>query len=138
MIVPAQISILELLRWKTGVNMKYEHFETLKKNSDFKNVYNKKKSFSDKYLVMYISRNGTDTIRLGVSVSKKVGNSIVRHRLARLIRESFRLESHKIEKGLDIVVIARTSLKDKGYNETHQSMVKLCKHFGIYNEENLT
>ena len=63
MIVPAQISILGLLRWKMGVNMKYEHFETLKKNSDFKNVYNKKKSFSDKYLVMYISRNGTDTIR---------------------------------------------------------------------------
>ena len=108
----------------------------MRKNSDFKNVYNKKKSFSDKYLVMYISKNGTDTIRLGVSVSKKVGNSIVRHRLARLIRESFRLESHKIQKGLDIVVIARTSLKDKGYNETHQSMVKLCKHFGIYDEEN--
>ena len=84
---------------------------------------------------MYIKENGTDTIRLGVSVSKKVGNSIVRHRLARLIRESFRLESHRITRGLDIVVVARTSLSDKGYKETHQSMVHLCKHFGIYNDE---
>ena len=117
--------------------MKYQYFETLRKNSDFRSVYNKKKSFGDRYLVMYIKENGTDTIRLGVSVSKKVGNSIVRHRLARLIRESFRLESHKITRGLDIVVVARTSLSDKGYKETHQSMVH--KHFGIYNdEENLT
>ena len=122
-----------------GVNMKYQYFETLRKNSDFRSVYNKKKSFGDRYLVMYIKENGTDTIRLGVSVSKKVGNSIVRHRLARLIRESFRLERHRITRGLDIVVVARTSLSDKGYKETHQSMVHLCKHFGIYNdEENLT
>lgn len=118
--------------------MKYKYFETLKKNSDFKNVYNKKKSYSDKYLIMYINQNGTDTIRLGVSVSKKVGNSIVRHRLARLIRESFRLESDKITRGLDIVVVARPSLRDKGYNETHQSMIKLCRHFGIYDEESIS
>ena len=119
--------------------MKYKNFETLKKNSDFKKIYNKKKSLANRLLVMYIAENGTDTIRLGVSVSKKVGNSIVRHRLARLIRESFRLESHRITRGLDIVVVARTSLSDKGYKETHQSMVHLCKHFGIYNdEENLT
>ena len=111
--------------------MKYQYFETLRKNSDFRSVYNKKKSFGDRYLVMYIKENGTDTIRLGVSVSKKVGNSIVRHRLARLIRESFRLESHRITRGLDIVVVARTSLSDKGYKETHQSMVHLCKHFLI-------
>lgn len=118
--------------------MKYEHFETLRKNSDFKNVYNKKNSHADKYLVMYIAKNGTDTVRLGVSVSKKVGNSIVRHRLARLIRESFRLESHRVKRGLDIVVVARTSLKDKGYKETHQSMNNLCRYFGIYDEESFT
>jgi ribonuclease P protein component len=120
------------------MNMKYQYFETLRKNSDFRRVYNKKKSYSDKYLVMYISENGTDTLRLGVSVSKKVGNSIVRHRLARLIRESFRLESPKIRRGFDIVVVARTSLKDMGFHETYQSMVKLCRHFGIYDEKSIS
>ena len=49
--------------------MKYSNFETLKKNSDFKKVYNKKISYANKYLVMYILENGTDTLRLGVSVS---------------------------------------------------------------------
>ncbi len=105
--------------------MKFKDFETLSKNSDFKKVYNKKKSFANKLLVMYVLENGMDTIRLGVSVSKKVGNSIVRHRLARLIREAFRLNSHKIIKGLDIVVVARAGLKDKGYDETHKAMVHL-------------
>ena len=76
------------------------NFETLKKNSDVKCIYNKKKSFANKYLIMYIDENGTDTLKLGVSVSKKVGNSIVRHRLARLIRESFRLHTQSYKWGL--------------------------------------
>ena len=64
--------------------MKYKDFETLKSNEDFKRVYTKRKSYANRELIMYIAKNGTDTKRLGVSVSKKVGNSIVRHRLARL------------------------------------------------------
>ena len=112
--------------------MKYKNFETLKKNSDFKKIYNKKKSLANRLLVMYIAENGTDTIRLGVSVSKKVGNSIVRHRLARLIREAFRLNSDKVKKGFDIIVIARADLKDKKYNETESAMVHLLKMHKIY------
>lgn len=112
--------------------MKYENFETLRKNNDFRKVYNKRKSLANKYLVMYILENGTDTIRLGVSVSKKVGNSIVRHRLARLIREAFRLNSHCVKSGLDIVVVARASLKGKGYNETESAMLHLLKLHKIY------
>ncbi|EKC66347.1 ribonuclease P protein component, partial [human gut metagenome] len=52
--------------------MKYKDFETLRSNQEFKKVYNNKKSFANKNLIMYISENGTDTKRLGVSVSKKV------------------------------------------------------------------
>ena len=65
--------------------------ESLKKNKDFQIVYRKGKSVANSYLVMYILPNNTDRNRLGISVSKKVGNSVVRHRLTRLIRESYRL-----------------------------------------------
>ena len=85
--------------------MKYKDFETLKKNEDFKKVYNKRNSYANRELIMYISKNGTDTKRLGVSVSKKVGNSIVRHRLARLVREAFRLNTDHIPDGIDVVVV---------------------------------
>ena len=59
--------------------MKYS--ESLKKNKDFQYIYRKGKSYANKYLVMYVLENGTGQNRLGISVSKKVGNSIVRHRL---------------------------------------------------------
>ena len=70
--------------------MKYS--ESLKKHKDFQHVYKKGSSYANKYLVMYVLENQTEGNRLGISVSKKVGNSIVRHRLTRLIRESYRLQ----------------------------------------------
>ena len=65
--------------------------ESLKKNSDFKNVYGAGKSYANRYLVMYVLLNGTGCNRLGISVSRKVGNSVVRHRLKRLLKEAYRL-----------------------------------------------
>ena len=114
--------------------MKYKDFETLKKNEDFKKVYNKRNSYANRELIMYISKNGTDTKRLSVSVSKKVGNSIVRHRLARLIREAFRLSTDCIPDGYDYVVVARASLKDKGFFETKESMIHLLKLHKLYKQ----
>ena len=65
--------------------------ESLKKNHQFQFVYKNGKSYANKYLVMYVKENGTDRNRIGISVSKKVGNSVVRHRVTRLVRESYRL-----------------------------------------------
>ena len=83
--------------------------QSLKKNRDFQNVYKKGTSFANSYLVMYILENGLQENRIGISVSKKVGNSVVRHHLTRLIRESYRLSEEHFRCGIDIVVIARTS-----------------------------
>ena len=107
---------------------------TLKSNEDFKRVYTKRKSYANRELVMYIAKNGTDTKRLGVSVSKKVGNSIVRHRLARLVREAFRLNTSHIPDGIDVVVVVKAGLRDKGYAETSNSMIHLLKLHKVYIE----
>lgn len=112
--------------------MKYKDFETLKSNEDFKRVYTKRKSYANRELIMYIAKNGTDTKRLGVSVSKKVGNSIVWHRLARLVREAFRLNTSHIPDGIDVVVVVKAGLRDKGYEETSNSMIHLLKLHKIY------
>ena len=61
--------------------------ESLKKNRQFQFVYKNGKSYVNKYLVMYVKENGTGINRIGISVSKKVGNSVVRHRVTRLIRD---------------------------------------------------
>ena len=67
------------------------------------------KSYANRHLVLYVLDNQTGHNRLGISVSKKVGNSVVRHRVTRLIRESYRLHEDMFNSGLDMVVIARKS-----------------------------
>ena len=53
--------------------------ESLKKNRDFQNVYKSGKSYANKRLVMYVLKNNSEKNRIGISVSKKVGNSVIRH-----------------------------------------------------------
>lgn len=106
--------------------------ESIKKNDEFKTVYQNGKSYANKYLVMYILKNDRDENRLGISVSKKVGNSVVRHRIARLLRESFRLNDEKFHSGWDIVVVARMGAKGKNYSDIESAFLHLCKLHGIY------
>ena len=97
------------------------------KNKDFQVVYKKGKSYANRHLIMYVLENNTEENRLGISVSKKVGNSVVRHRVTRLIRESYRLNKESIKKGYDIVIIARASAKEMGYHEIESSLLHLVK-----------
>ena len=101
--------------------------DSLKKHSDFKNVYQNGKSYANKYLVMYVLENGTDQNRVGISASKKVGNSVVRHHFARLVRESYRLHENIFNSGLDIVVIAKNNAADIGYAEVESALLHLAK-----------
>ena len=98
---------------------------SLKKNSDFQKVYRQGKSYANRYLVMYVLENHTEGNRLGISVSKKVGNSVIRHHLTRLIRESYRLHEDMFNNGLDIVVIARSTARDISYHETESALLHL-------------
>lgn len=103
--------------------MKYS--ESLKKRTDFGLVYREGKSLANKYLVMYIRENELNKNRLGISVSKKVGNSVVRHRLKRLIKESYRLQEERFRCGIDIVIIARNSAKGKNYYDIESALIHL-------------
>ena len=107
--------------------------ESLKKNSDFKNVYTCGKSYANKYLVMYMLENNKDMNRLGISVSKKVGNSVVRHRITRLVRESYRLHENIFNSGLDIVVVARKGASTVKYAEIESALLHLGKLHNIVN-----
>lgn len=99
--------------------------ESLKKNRDFQKVYRLGKSYANKYLVMYILENHTERNRIGISVSKKVGNSVIRHHITRLVREAYRLQEERFNSGLDIVVIARVSAKNVTYHETESALMHL-------------
>lgn len=109
-----------------------EFSESLKSNRDFRNVYNRGKSCADKYLVMYVLKNELDSNRLGISVSRKVGNSVVRHHVTRLIRESYRLNEDKFHSGFDIVVVARAGTGKAGYSDIERALLHVSGfHKGV-------
>ena len=87
--------------------------DRIKDSSHYSYVYKNGVSHANRDLVLYILKNDTGTNRIGISVSKKVGNSVVRHRVARLIRECCRLNGNRLETGYDIVVVARANARNK-------------------------
>lgn len=112
--------------------------ESLKKNKDFRIVYNKGTSHANRYLVMYVLGNDSDRNRIGISVSKKVGNSVIRHHITRLVREGYRLHEEIFNRGLDIVVIARVNAKRASYHEIEKSILNLANlHQIIENEKKM-
>ena len=111
-----------------------KNIDSLKNYNEFKNVYENGKSYANRYLVMYVLKNEENRMRLGISVSKKVGNSVVRHRLTRLVRESFRLNRNLLDSSLSIVVVGRTTAKGRNYEEIESAFMHLCKLHGIVKE----
>ena len=111
-----------------------KRFPSVKKNSEFQVIYRNGTSYANRLLVMYVMKTGEDENRIGISVSKKVGNSIVRHRLTRLIRESYRLQEERFKCGYDIVVIARTSAREKNYVQIESALLHLGRLHKIINE----
>ena len=84
--------------------------ESLEKNRQFQFVYDYGRSYANKYLVMFVMDNNTETSRLGISVSKKVGNSVSRNRIKRLIKENYRLLEKDIKENNSLVILWKKSV----------------------------
>ena len=108
----------------------------LRKNTEFRLVYRRGKSYANKLLVLYVFNNKKNINeenelynKVGISVSKKVGNSVVRSRSKRLIYESYRLNVKDIKTGYDFVFVA---INEKKYSDVEAAMINLLKKAGIY------
>ena len=99
--------------------------ESLKKNEDFSKCYRTGRSYVNRDLVLYVCGNDLNRNRVGISVSKKVGNSVVRHRITEQMFNS----------GLDMVVVARTRAKDADYYRIEGALLHLAGKAGIYDQK---
>jgi len=106
----------------------------LRKHFEFKKVYNTGKVYANDLLVLYIVNNGLEYNRVGFTVSKKVGKSVVRNRVRRKIRECYRLNSGNLKTGYNMVFISRVKAKDASYQEIEKAMISLFKKSMIYKE----
>lgn len=106
----------------------------IKKNSDFQFIYKKGKSVANRQFVVYTKSNkNEDHFRLGISVSKKLGNAVVRNRIKRAIRENFKVHKEDILP-LDIIVIARQPAKDMGTLQIQASLEHVLKIAKAFNK----
>lgn len=110
--------------------------KSLKKNYQFRYVYNKGKSIANKYLVVYTIKNNSSENYLGISVSKKVGNSVVRSRITRLIRENYRLIESNLKSGYNIVIIARNPTNGATYQNINKAINHLFFKHNLFNCKN--
>ena len=99
----------------------------LKTPAEFKSVYDRKRSVSDGLLVVYAKENDLGRTRVGLSVSKKVGNAVARNRCKRLFREVFRLSQHDLPSGIDLILIPRNVSTEPTVAELSASLVKLAR-----------
>ncbi|MGM9548621.1 MAG: ribonuclease P protein component [Faecousia sp.] len=111
--------------------MKYS--TSLKLNHIFRRLYHTS-GFADGLLVLYARKNRTESNRVGVTVSKKLGKAHVRNRTRRRIREVYRLNEEKFQPGWDIVVVARTKAVEAPFGKLTASYLSLAKKAGILKE----
>ena len=108
-----------------------KHTVALNRNGMFQRLYSKGTSSSDKNIVVYFLPNRQRKNRLGITVSKKTGTAVLRNRIKRLIKESYRLNEESIKTGYDIVIVARRNIINASYRDIAASLVKLTDKLGI-------
>lgn len=108
-----------------------KRFPSIKKNEEFRLIYKEGRSAAGDLLVMYAKPNGGADNRIGISASKKVGNSIVRHRCTRLLRECFRSCRGIMKDGYDIVVVVRAGAAHSCLADIQDCYVDQLRRLGI-------
>ncbi|RAV19528.1 ribonuclease P protein component [Paenibacillus contaminans] len=100
----------------------------LAKREDFNHVYRRGKSVANQQFVLYaMAQPKQEHFRLGVSVSKKIGNAVVRNRIRRMMKEIVRLHIPEIDGGVDFIIIARKPAADLEYAQMEKSIMHVLK-----------
>lgn len=104
----------------------------LTKSEEFTLVYNEGNTQADRYLVLKARPNQLEFSRYGISVSKRIGNAVIRNRVKRRLREILRLPS--LNPGWDIILIARGPAADSDYHQLNKSVINLLSRMHMVDE----
>ena len=99
---------------------------TLKKNYEFRRLYQRGKSWAGRSMVLYCRKNRLNYNRLGITASVKLGNAVIRNRARRRLREVYRLNHLHLCSGYDIILVARGRTATVSWQELNDTFLKLC------------
>ena len=111
-----------------------QQFEKLKLNRDFKRLYFKGSSFVSSAFVLYVAKGRKGRVRLGITVTKKLGTAVKRNRSKRVITAAFRECAGNILSGYDFVIVARTKILDVKSNIVAEHLAGHLKKAGVWCE----
>ena len=106
----------------------------LTRRNQFTYVYKKGESSPAKNLILIYVKSKSNSLKVGFSVSKKIGNSVVRNKVKRRLREAFRTRLQNIQVGYNYIVIARQGIVENSYKEIANSLEYVLKKSGKYLE----
>ncbi|PKO16899.1 MAG: ribonuclease P protein component [Chloroflexi bacterium HGW-Chloroflexi-10] len=109
----------------------------LTRTIDFQRVRQQGKSFAHPLLILIVDQNPENTIRIGISVGKVVGNAVTRNRVKRRMRASLSAMINHIQPGWDLVFLARKSIVTASYEELIKTEIQMLKRAGLYREESV-
>lgn len=98
----------------------------LHKNKNFQAVYRSGKSYANRMVVLYVLPNHTNARRIGFAAGKKLGGAVVRNRVKRLLRESYRLNQFQIIEGIDLIVVGRQAAVKSDRMTVTRAFLNLC------------
>ena len=98
----------------------------LHENSQFQAVYRTGRSVANRMAVLYLVPNGQAVNQIGFAAGKRLGNAVVRNRVKRLLRESYRLQQHQLLKGYDLVLVGRQAMIKADLQKTVNAFLDLC------------
>ena len=104
---------------------------TLKKNHEFRRLYRKGASAVAGSMVLYCRKNRLGHNRLGITVSVKLGNAVKRNRARRRLREVYRLNGDKLQKGWDVILVARGRTVNCSWKELNDTFLRACRKLGV-------
>lgn len=109
--------------------------DTLKRNYEFRRLYNRGKSAALPCLVVYARRVGGGYNRVGFTVSNKLGKAVVRNKVRRRLREIYRLNETKLKRGYELVIVARGRSVEADYWRLEREYLDACTRLGLLRED---
>lgn len=108
----------------------------VKREKDFKAIFKDGTSFANRKFVVYQLENQQNHFRVGLSVSKKLGNAVTRNQIKRRIRHILQSVKGSLVEHVDFVVIARKGVEILEYAEMEKNLLHVLKLSKIYQEGN--